>query len=87
MNKIVIDTNLQQNVLSDLTFEIKHRYLTDGNIINVLLERDKYKLKEHSMIDAVYQNILTSLQFGQYRKAVLYLVLFKRLCSRLFVVR
>ena len=55
---------------------LHNRESTDSSVINIVGRMD--------IVDSVRQNVRTSLQFGDYRRATWYLRMLLRLCEKYF---
>lgn len=60
------------------------RTLKDAAVLPLILCNDKRWVDNLQLLDFLRQSVLTSLQFGQYRRAVWYLQAFSRMCEKTF---
>lgn len=67
------------NAWKELSNEVQ-RSLPKELTIALLLSGQDAKLQ---MLDCLYQTAMTSAQFGQYQRAVQYLLLFRQQCERI----
>lgn len=76
------ETEMINRFISDLLNDIYDQYITDRSIIPLILSKDEGQVRDLKSIDALYRSVLTSLQFGQYRRAVWYLQAFALVCRK-----
>ena len=81
----------QRMVIETLMNSIEKKYLTRENMYNrILHKRDSDDsaiiniVGRMDIVDAVSENVKTSLQFGDYKRATWYLQLLLRLCEKYF---
>lgn len=77
----------EQNVILRTAIEntlahIQDQHLQEGIIIKILLSHDRNRILGLQKLDAVHQSVLTSLQFGQYQRAIWYLKAYAGLCEQ-----
>ena len=85
------EENSQRFAIQTLLTDIEQKYLTREKMYERILSR-RQKTDSHvvdilgriELIDAVKQNLNTSLQFGHYRRASWYLQILLRLCEKYF---
>ena len=75
---------MQEQVIRILLNEICKRYITDASIFPIILSNDAKQIENLKLVDSLQQSVLTSLRFGQYRRAVWYLQAFSRTCEKTF---
>lgn len=68
-------------IISGLLDEISKQYLTDASVLPLILSNDESQMKKLQILDFLQQSVLTSLQFGQYRRATWYLQAFSQVCD------
>lgn len=71
-------------VLKAILDRIYKEYIDDDLIMAIILSEDKREKRNLEIIDALYQSVLTSIQFGKYKRAVWYLRAFFEMCKRNF---
>ena len=81
----------QKSSIETLLMSIEKRYLTREKMYNRILHNRESSdpsviniIGRMDIVDSVRQNVRTSLQFGDYRRATWYLQLLLRLCERYF---
>lgn len=81
----------QYMVIETLLNSIEKKYLTRENMYNrILHKRDSDDpavidiVGRMDIVDSVSENVKTSLQFGDYKRATWYLQLLLRLCEKYF---
>lgn len=67
--------NEQTTLIYDLLSKLEEKYLTSEKIRRAILEGNIAKQEEIEFIDALCQAVITSLNFGDYKRAVKYLAL------------
>lgn len=67
--------NEQTTLIYDLLGKLEEKYLTSEKIRQAILEGNIVKQEEIEFIDALCQTVITSLNFGNYNRAVKYLAL------------
>lgn len=77
-------TEMIERIIRNLLDEIRERYITDASVMPLILVNDKKQAENLRVIDGLHQSVLTSLQFGQYRRAVWYLQAFALACGKVF---
>ena len=77
--------NSQGKIIYDLLCELDKKYLTPEKIRRAILENDTAAQAEIEVIDALCQTVITSLNFGDYRRAVKYLALIEKFCNKFFI--
>jgi len=75
---------LVDQAIKTLLDELDRQYFTDSSILPIILSNDQRQLENLQLIDSLHQSVLTSLQFGQYRRAVWYLQAFSMECENVF---
>lgn len=81
------DTEMMNHAISFLLDKICNKYITDSSVLPLILSNDNKQMQSLQLIDFLHQSVLTSLQFGQYRRAVWYLQAFYLACDKTFVGR
>lgn len=76
--------NNQTAIIYNLLCKLNEKYLTSERIRRAILEGNISRQTKIELIDAICQTIVTSLNFGDYRRAVEYLILTERLCKNFF---
>ena len=71
-------------IISTLLNEISKQRITDASMLPIILGSDEKQADNLRIIDGLYQSVLTSLQFGQHRRAVWYLQAFSLMCDKTF---
>ncbi len=71
-------------IIGALLEGIYEQRITDSSVLPLILSRDEERIENLQVIDCMYQSVLTSLQFGQYRRAVWYLQAFSLICDKIF---
>ena len=81
----------QKSSIETLLMSIEKKYLTREKMYNRILHNRESSdpsviniIGRMDIVDSVRQNVRTSLQFGDYRRATWYLQLLLRLCERYF---
>ena len=67
--------NSQATLIYNLLCKLDEKYLTPERIRKAILEGNVIKQEEIELIDSICQTIITSLNFGDYKRAVKYLAL------------
>ena len=70
--------------IAALLDEIRRQYIHAVSMVPLILSGDRERVEDLRVIDFLHQSVLTSLQFGQYRRAVWYLQAFSRMCEKTF---
>ena len=78
--------NEQTALIYGLLGKLEEKYLSDEIIRRTILEGNVAKQNEIEFIDALCQTIITSLNFGDYKRAIKYLALTEELCKNFFSV-
>ena len=73
--------NEQTILIYDLLGKLEEKYLTEEIIRRAILEGNVDKQNEIELIDALCQTVITSLNFGNYKRAVKYLSLAVSFCK------
>lgn len=84
MNIINQDSERVDFIINTLLNIICKQYFTDASILPIVLSNDEQQIKNLQILDSLHQSVLTSLQFGQYRRASWYLQAFSVICSQTF---
>lgn len=74
--------NNQEALICNLLEKLEQKYLTDEQIRRAIIGNDVVKQDEIELIDALCQAVITSLNFGDYRRAVKYLALAINFCHQ-----
>ena len=74
--------NNQEALICNLLEKLEQKYLTDEQIRRAIIGNDVVKQDEIELIDALCQTVITSLNFGDYRRAVKYLALAINFCHQ-----
>ena len=74
--------NNQEALICNLLEKLEQKYLTDEQIRRAIIGNDVAKQDEIELIDALCQTVITSLNFGNYRRAVKYLALAINFCHQ-----
>ncbi len=81
----------QKSSIETLLMSIEKKYLTREKMYNRILHNRESSdpsviniIGRMDIVDSVRQNVRTSLQFGDYRRATWYLQLLLRLCEKYF---
>ena len=74
--------NNQEALICNLLEKLEQKYLTDEQISRAIIGNDVVKQDEIELIDALCQAVITSLNFGDYRRAVKYLALAINFCHQ-----
>ena len=74
--------NDQETVIYNLLLRLEEKYLTKEKIFRVILDGKSAEQTEIEFIDALCQTVLTSLNFGNYRRAAKYLALAANFCRK-----
>ena len=74
--------NNETTVIYNLLGKLEEKYLSDETIRRTILEGNVAKQNELEFIDALFQTIITSLNFGDYKRATKYLILAEKFCRR-----
>ena len=82
MKKHVNNPETTGLIIHDLLEYIRMQYMTEKVVIPILLSRDEKKVQNLKILDGLYGSVLTSLQFGQYRRAVWYLQAFAKFAAQ-----
>lgn len=77
-------TEAETEAIAALLDEIRRRHIHAASMVPLILSGDGKRVERLSVIDFLHQSVLTSLQFGQYRRAVWYLQAFSRMCEKTF---
>lgn len=81
---------VQRELIEGLLEQLESRYLTREKMYKKVLvnQRSTFSLSgtlnRIDVIDAVRENVKTSLTFGDYRRAAWYLKMLERLCQKFF---
>ena len=78
------ETEMVDEIISVLLDEIYKQHITDASVLPLILSRDEKQAENLRIIDFLHQSVLTSLQFGQYKRAVWYLQAFSLACDKAF---
>lgn len=78
------EMEMTDQVIRGLLDKICRKYITDASMVPFILSNDKKQTENLRILDGLHQSVLTSLQFGQYRRAVWYLQIFSRICDKTF---
>ena len=85
------ENKAQQLSIETLLVSIEKKYLTREKMYNRILHNRENSapsviniVGRMDIVDSVRQNVRTSLQFGDYRRATWYLQLLLRLCEKYF---
>lgn len=78
------EMEMTDQVIRGLLDKICKKHITDASMLPLILSKDKKQAENLRILDCLHQSVLTSLQFGQYRRAVWYLQAFSRLCNETF---
>ena len=85
------ENKAQQLSIETLLVSIEKKYLTREKMYNRILHNRENSdpsviniVGRTDIVDSVRQNVRTSLQFGDYRRATWYLQLLLRLCEKYF---
>ena len=81
------NTEMMYQLISVLLDEICTQYITEASVLPLILSNDEKQAENLRIIDCLHQSVMTSLQFGQYRRAVWYLQAFSLACDKTFVGR
>lgn len=73
--------NKQTTIIYNLLDKLEEKYLNEENIRQAILEGNVAKQAELEFIDSLCQTVITSLNFGDYKRAVKYLILTDVLCK------
>ena len=73
--------NNQETIIYNLMCKLNEKYLTPESIRRAILEDDTAAQNKIEFIDSLCQTIITSLNFGDYKRAVKYLAITERFCS------
>lgn len=73
--------NNQTAIIYNLLEKLEEKYLNEENIRQVILEGNVAKQGELEFIDSLCQTVITSLNFGDYKRAVKYLALTDAFCK------
>ena len=76
--------NSQALIIYNLLCKLDEKYLAPENIRRAILEGNTTKQAEIELVDSLCQSVITSLNFGDYKRAVKYLALTEGLCKRFF---
>lgn len=71
-------------IISILLDKICKQNITDAFVLPLILSNDEKQAENLRVIDCLRQSVLTSLQFGQYRRAVWYLQALSLACDKIF---
>ena len=74
--------NAQENQIYNLLLQLEDKYLTSEKIFRVILEGKQAEQDKIELIDALCQTVVTSLNFGDSRRAVKYLALAASFCKK-----
>lgn len=74
--------NNQAIIIYNLLCKLEEKYLTPENIRRAILEKNIDKQNEIELINAICQTVITSLNFGDYKRAVKYFILAEGLCEK-----
>lgn len=75
---------MADKVIGVLLQKLYGQTLNDTAVLPLILSNDKRWTDNLQRLDFLRQSVLTSLQFGQYRRAVWYLQAFSRICEKAF---
>lgn len=78
----IIETTDQ--VINALLDKSCKQHITDASVLPLILSNDEKQAENLQIIDCLHQSVLTSLQFGQYQRAVWYLQAFSLACNKIF---
>lgn len=78
------ETERVHRVISTLLDEIYQQNITESSMFPLILSNDEQQAKNLMILDGLLQSTRTSLQFGQYRRAVWYLQAFSLACDHTF---
>ncbi len=67
--------NDQTAIIYDLLGKLEEKYLSEEIIRRAILEDDAAKQAQIEFVDALCQTVITSLNFGNYKRAAKYLAL------------
>ena len=76
--------NNQAIIIYNLLCKLGEKYLKDEKIRMAILEKNITKQNEIELIDSMFQTVITSLNFGDYKRAVRYLIFAEGLCKKFF---
>lgn len=76
--------NNQAIIIYNLLCKLSEKYLTAENIRRAIIEKNIPNQNEIELIDSMFQTVITSLNFGNYKRAVRYLVFTEGLCKKFF---
>lgn len=76
------EAEIISQTISILLEKICKQYMSDTSMLPLILSDDAQHIKSLQIIDCLYQSVLTSLQFGQYRRAVWYLQALSSVCEK-----
>ena len=76
--------NSQAIVIYNLLCKLDEKYLAPENIRRAILEGNATKQAEIELVDSLCQSVITSLNFGDCKRAVKYLALAEGLCKKFF---
>lgn len=82
MKKQIDNLETTGMIIQSLLEQIRMQYMTEKSIIPILLSKDAKKMQYLKVLDGLYGSVLTSLQFGQYRRAVWYLQAFAQFIAQ-----
>ena len=71
-------------VIQALLEKVRKRYITDSFVLPHILCGFETSEEKLQITDLLYQSVLTSIQFGQPRRAILYLQAFLIACKKTF---
>ncbi len=74
--------NNQAIIIYNLLCKLEEKYLTPENIRRAIIERNVDKQNKIELIDAICQTVITSLNFGDYKRAAEYFILAESLCEK-----
>ncbi len=74
--------NHQAIIIYSLLCKLEEKYLTPENIRRAILEKNIDKQNEIELINAICQTVITSLNFGDYKRAAEYFILAEGLCEK-----
>ena len=74
--------NEQALIIYKLLEQLEEKYLTTEKIRRAIVEDDTARQNTLEMIEALCQAVITSLNFGNYKRAVKYLALATDFCER-----
>ena len=77
--------NDQEKIIYDLLCKLNEKYLTAEKIQQAILEKNIDLQAKIEFIDALCQTVITSLNFGDYRRAVKYLNLIEISCKKFLI--